>query len=217
MRDRYKIPDFLRRQPEQPSGPRERPVLFSAPMVRAILAGTKTQTRRVVKRHPSDDGNMVLVDHGDGWWPYRSADSESPVVNGGDEIPYRCPYGQPGARLWVRENGWERPQRTPKMMREGADTWAPYYFDADGYGSADAEQFKEWGFKRRPSIHMPRRFSRIDLEITAVRVERLGQISEADARQEGVESVEEFIELWKSINGKWEPEQWTWVLQFRRA
>lgn len=178
---------------------KERPILFSAPMVRAVLAGTKTQTRRVVKPPRGRDSFVVLgmtedPDKAD-WWPYQSDDGESEICNDGCEHPYSSPYGQPGDRLWVKETGWERPLRTAKMLREGADTWAPYYFDADGLSKQDAEDFKNWGFKRRPSIFMPRAASRIDLDVTAVRVERLQDISEADAIAEGVSTWRESWDL----------------------
>src|SRR5205085_1532348 len=107
----------------------------------------------------------------------------------GLEHPYTCPYGQAGDRLWVRENGWERPERTPKLMREGADTWEPFYYDADGISWQEAADFKAWGFKRRPSIHMPRAACRILLEVASVRVEPLLEISEQDALAEGITSV----------------------------
>lgn len=231
---------------------RERPILFSAPMVRAILDGRKTQTRRVVKP-VGRDADFVLVErqHASGWWPYRSDDGESMfhTVRVGtklyqDETPLSCPFGAVGDRLWVRENGWERPERTPKMMRDGADTWERYYYDADGYNTdSDAEQFKSWGFKRRPSIYMPRWASRITLEITGVRVERLQDISEADAIAEGVKRfpgvardddvaafsrigpvdfdsfpIARYAVLWESINGarSWDANPWVWVVEFRR-
>ncbi|MBU9579574.1 hypothetical protein KTE26_14160 [Ralstonia mannitolilytica] len=190
---------------------KERPILFSGAMVRAILDGRKTQTRRVAKLT---------------FWP-----RESDVL--------LCPFGRPGDRLWVRENGWERPERTPKMMRDGADTWAPYYFDADGYSEQDKADFKAWGFKRRPSIHMPRTASRITLEITAVRVERLNDCSEEDARAEGItdggctqcgnpepcgcqnpshDARESYVHLWEQINGagSWHANPWVWVVEFKR-
>jgi hypothetical protein len=189
---------------------KERPILFSAPMVRALLDGSKTQTRRVVNHR-----HLAQIDLQRGGC---TANWSKPM-----------PYGQPGDRLWVRENGWERPERTPKMMREGADTWEPYYFDADGLTDQDSEDFKAWGFKRRPSIHMPRTASRINLEITRVRVERLQDISERDAMAEGVKNSlhlpggrfarENFEHLWWSINGEgsWEANPWVWVVEFKRV
>jgi hypothetical protein len=194
---------------------KERPILFSAPMVRALLDGSKTQTRRVAKG--------VQATHARTGEPLQRLDSAGPRVP--------CQYGQPGDRLWVRENGWERPERTPKMMREGADTWARYYYDADVLAWQDVEDFKAWGFKRRPSIHMPRWASRIELEVTNVRVERLRDISEADAFAEGIErklradrtlaaydDVCRFAALWEAINGtgSWAANPWVWVVEFRR-
>ena len=218
---------------------RERPILFSAPMVRAILDGRKTQTRRIVKP-VGRDVDFVLVQQAGGWWPYRSDDGESlfRTVRAGTklyqhETPFSCPFGEVGDRLWVRETGWERPERTPKMMRDGADTWERYYYDADGYTDLEAEQFKAQGFKRRPSIHMPRRASRITLEVTGVRVERLRDISNEDARAEGVlpqyaeecvrlghpyNATDLFRQLWASINGlgSWNENPFVWVVEFRR-
>lgn len=212
---------------------KERPILFSAPMVRAILLGSKTQTRRVVKHHPSDDGNMVLVDHGDGWWPYRSDDGERPVVNGGDEIPYRCPYGQPGDRLWVRE-GFSGPH-----YREAFPPSLWHELDEIHYWADGNPVDGDWT-RPRPSIHMPRWASRILLEVVAVRVERLNEISEADAIAEGVERAGDrfkqympmfdasaydpalakssYSQLWESINGpgSWDANPWVWVVEFER-
>lgn len=174
--------------------------MFSSPMVRAILQGRKTQTRRACKldvRHGMPDGELT-------------------------SLLKCCPYGQPGDRLWVRESGWERPERTAKMMHEGADTWEPYYYDADGYMKKDGEQFTSWGFKRRPSIHMPRWASRITLEITGVRVERLHDISEEDAVAEGVPrysgALFEFCQIWKALNGpgSWNANPWVWAIEFKR-
>ncbi|MDT3735530.1 MAG: hypothetical protein ROZ00_04845 [Denitratisoma sp.] len=203
---------------------RERPILFSAPMVRAILDDTKTKTRRVIKPQPvSTRGSKK---------PWCSI----------EDLLKACPYGQPGDRLWVRENGWERPERTPRMMREGADTWEPYYYDADRWFDEDHADFKRWGFKRRPSIHMPRWASRIDLEIVAVRVERLQDISVADAIAEGLyqetmpgtaaalwryapgsdwysHPVQCYRALWEHINGpgSWAANPWVWAVEFRRV
>jgi len=184
---------------------------MSAPMVRAILSGTKTQTRRVVR------------------WPWNHWPKTDELDNLGDMASLwvrgkkiTCPYGQPGDGLWVKETGWERPERTPRMMREGADTWEPYYYDADdGFTEADHEQFKEWGFKRRPSIFMPRWASRITLEVTDVRVERLNDASDYDLLCEGVESRNIYVELWNRLNEKrgysWAKNPWVWVLEFRKV
>jgi hypothetical protein len=164
-------------------------------MVRAILEGRKTQTRRVVKPqlivHPApwpkgswewQAGEMLTRAGYGAAYVHTDADSLERIM------PPFCPYGVPGDWLWVKETGWQRPERTPRMMREGADTWERYYYDADGLGDGDHEQFKQWGFKRRPSIHMPRWASRLTLEVVIVRVERLQDISEEDCVAEGLHS-----------------------------
>jgi len=195
---------------------KERPILFSAPMVRALLTGTKTQTRRVAK-------GLALEWLSEGFTLEFVADYQNRL----------CPYGQPGDRLWVRESGWERPERTPKMMREGADTWPRFAYAADGWSDQDRADFKAWGFKPRPSIHMPRWASRILLEIVSVRVERLQDISEAGAIAEGTPgghgaiqgyaynatAAEHYRHLWEQINGtgSWEANPWVWVVGFKRV
>lgn len=176
---------------------KEKPILFSAPMVQAILDGRKAQTRRVIKPQPlNSDGEIYDGKiYGPELYEYAGYDKHGELVpmpeifgiydeNG--EWGIKCPYGQIGDQLWVRENGWERPYRTTKMMRDGADTWKKYYYDADGLNKNDVDDFKEWGFKRRPSIHMPRWASRIQLVITAVRIQRLNDISAEDAFAEGI-------------------------------
>lgn len=195
---------------------KERPILFSAPMVRAILSGRKTQTRRAIKPAP-----MMVTDRRITPWEGPADALLKLLAESGRDSP----YGQPGDRLWVRENGWERPERTARMMRDGADTWAPYYFDADGITEQEAEDFKAWGFKRRPSIHMPRWASRILLEIVSVRVERLQDISEADAIAEGCytdpacPAYDAYGSLWEQINGpnSWAANPWVWVIEFKRV
>jgi len=187
-----------------------RPILFSAPMVRALLAGTKTQTRRVVKPQP------VMRD-GEPEWP---ADAKRPRGRGFED----CPYGAPGDRLWVRET-WN--------TFEG---WAGYFYAADNHSFGigaddDPDHIPEHAVRWRPSIHMPRAASRITLEITAVRVERLQDISEADAIAEGADPllvppdggsaphVEGYRTLWEYINGagSWDLNPWVWVVEFRRV
>jgi hypothetical protein len=141
----------------------EKPILFSGDMIRALLDGRKTQTRRMVTPMRGQQSKWLTVD-----LLNRSPRAEIAYTNpdrrfgaqmehprGGPLTWIECPYGRPGDQLWVRENGCERPERTPRMMREGADTWKPYYYDADGYVGPDAADLKAWGFKRRPSIHMP--------------------------------------------------------------
>jgi hypothetical protein len=186
---------------------RERPILFSAPMVRAILDGTKTQTRRVVKPAP-----MMVTDHKTAVWE-GPADSLLKLLDGAGR---HCPYGQPGDRLWVRE----------AFAFCLADKFGPtpdsVIYRADE-GNAD------WPHGWKPSIHMPRCASRITLEVTAVRVERLNDISEKDAWAEGCEGFDddvtggksgylEFAELWESINGpgSWDANPWVWVVEFRK-
>lgn len=181
---------------------KEHATLFKAEMVRALLreVDPKTQTRRLFTRYNSHvDGARASP----ALWADLNFDEAwvdsgpSPAGNPGPylKVPRRSDaemvhrvYAtiEVGDRLWVRENGWERPERTPRQMREGADTWAPYYFDADGLSWSDAEEFKAWGFKRRPSIHMPRWASRILLDVTEVRIERLQQIDAVDAIAEGI-------------------------------
>lgn len=204
----------------------DRPILFSAPMVRAILAGTKTQTRRVFK------GSL----HDLSMWIANTTNNPN--------VKVRCPYGQPGDRLWVRET-WMDLQGTGIQRRTGDPS--RYAYGADTLpGSYGDEVRKEYGLKWRPSIHMPRAASRITLEITGVRVERLQDISEADAIAEGIEQMpcevpdtklwrnytpdngwtprvaipqNSYRSLWESINGpgSWDANPYVWVVEFRRA
>jgi hypothetical protein len=211
--------------------PKERPILFSAPMVRAVLAGTKSQTRRALKFQPYGVAEVASGNH---LFDFRTGDlSDYTDVIDMRGLLLRCPHGQPGDRLWVRENGWERPERTPKMMREGADTWVPYYYDADGITPQEVADFKAWGLKRRPSIHMPRWASRLALDVTGVRLERLNSISDADCVAEGAPGGhgaitgyrynatprEHYTHVWTTINGKesWAANPWVWVIEFRRS
>jgi len=136
----------------------ERPILFSAPMVRAILDGRKTQTRRAVKRPASLDSLEASPNYPGEWVPWVDGDPQESIL---------CPYGVPGDTLWVRES-WC-----------AADVPSGFCYMADHPGDPR-------GLGWRPSIHMPRKASRLTLRITNVRVERLQDISEADAIAEGL-------------------------------
>lgn len=187
--------------------PRERPILFSGPMVRAILDGRKTQTRRVVKPQPGI--HCVPWQRPDGQFIWIIAETGHGVSE-----PFTCPFGQIGDRLWVRE------------------TWNADWCDRTIY-KADGGYAKHAGYsvepRWRPSIHMPRWASRIMLEITDVRVQRLQEISEEDAISEGIHSVaafpsgysnrDGFAALWNSLakpDSTWAMNPWVWAVSFRR-
>lgn len=169
----------------------ERPILFSAPMIRALLAGTKTQTRRAVRVQPSARVGAAQV--AAGLWAWLRGDDgsiESLILGKG-----RCPFGQPGDRLWVRET-WCK-----GCAHEDDDSVCIAYRASQGPNDGPASSLLVNNIPRpegvalwkdsdevwRPSIFMPRWASRILLEVTDVRVERLQDISEADAAAEGVE------------------------------
>ncbi|MGI4776901.1 MAG: hypothetical protein ACRYGA_02090 [Janthinobacterium lividum] len=220
---------------------RERPILFSAPMVRMLLAGTKTQTRRAVAM-PRKRDSFVLVDLGNGWWPYQSDDGESHSCDDGMEYPYSCPYGQPGQRIWVREAfrlldsfDGDSPSRVGERCIDAGyrKEWAPLQFEADGerrdwmvVGTPTYPPQPPSAGKLRPSIHIPRWASRITLEITDVRVERLQDISRGDAMAEGCpfpnmakgdDPCKWYAQLWDQINGAgaWDANPWVWAVSFK--
>jgi hypothetical protein len=188
---------------------KERPILFRGEMARAILDGRKVQTRRIVKPQPEDAGfgrNAVVCPYRTGTqWPLAYYEMRGSCWNSSD--PLRCPYGQPGDRLWVRET-WSQPGGQLRYRADG-----------------DRGSWDVW--KWVPSIHMPRWASRITLEIVSVRVERLWSISRGDAIAEGcprrrdtggTSPVVWFHELWESINwkGSWSVNPWVWVIEFKR-
>jgi hypothetical protein len=189
---------------------KERPILFSGPMVHAILDGRKTQTRRAIK--PQPDHWCIMVGR-----TLRGGELHIPTYN--TEYPERiipCPYGQPGDRLWVRETWFES---------NGAVHHKAGYSQVDLDGKSDFPCTVKW----RPSIHMPRWASRITLEIVEVRVQRVQEISLSDIREEGIEKglldvsydmKQNFITLWDSINAKrgfgWDKNPWVWAIEFKR-
>ncbi len=193
---------------------KERPILFSATMVRAILDGRKSQTRRIMKPQPD-----AVLD-GEPYWHIGGYRTRIGARN-----PFFCPYGQPGDdKLWVRETcrADELPSGLDGVRYLADDCFIPIEnteaaSDAWCSLAAYGRRGRHTKCRKVPAIHMPRWASRITLEVVGVRVERLGELSESDALHEGVASKAEFIELWKKINGKWEPEIWIWVLQFLKV
>ncbi len=195
---------------------REKPILFSGPMVRAILDGRKTQTRRIVKLKPGQS-----IEHG-------------AVFSAADPFRMVWPYGEPGERLWVRETFCRK-------FEDGQYVYTPdgdldgrcYHYRADGCHVVKVDgdggtEFTKTGVESspwKPSIFMPRHACRIMLEITAVRVERLHKITEADAEREGFVQTEigsprdSFQWLWGEINGKtsWDANPLVWVIGFKRT
>lgn len=212
---------------------KDRPILFSGPMVRALLDGSKTQTRRVVKlkisetlewfggKSDADDDrelNELLgqrtEDEGLRVWCSDYPEEGSEVIH--------CPYGQPGDRLWVRE-AWGIGlcgSRVSLKAEAWPDGWPVdrlrYAADGTNIGTACV----------RPSIHMPRWASRITLEVNGVRVERLQDISRGDAMAEGCpfpnmadgdDPRKWYADLWNTINGpgSWDANPWVWVVEFK--
>lgn len=226
---------------------KEKPILFKAAMVLAIQSGNKTQTRRIVAtdtRPQSEDTfmrgfppNPTNVRMGVGY-----AKCDAPAGSRSVSYRVRCPYGYIEDRLWVKETFWHRND-------DGLIAYAADGNISPGKGSLaqqmgiqnipaggalpDAEM-RKLSFVKKPSIFMPRTASRITLEITGVRVERLQDISDDDARDEGADhwfnnlhpdhpeppsSSKAFKMLWVSINGKqsWDLNPYVWVIEFKKV
>lgn len=217
---------------------KERPILFSAPMVRAILDGTKTQTRRIVKPQPSERIKEFLPADPSGFWGF---DGKEPI----ECIHGR--HGEVGDRLYVREafrlldvfDGNSPCAVADLCLNAGYRMpWAPIHYEADGrrdnwqhVGTPPHDDGAPKAGKLRPGIRLPRWASRILIEIVSVRVERLNDISEADARAEGAprvpseqqacpaQAMEWYHRLWNQINGSgaWALNPWVWVVEFKRV
>ncbi|EKN3715428.1 TPA: hypothetical protein ACLH5A_000426 [Yersinia enterocolitica] len=199
----------------------EKPILFNAEMVNAILSGRKTQTRRIMKVQPAECNHTHWPEYPNPEWKLYDRGWNCAVCGNGVSLTERdvtgiiCPLGKPGDRLWVRE-----------AFAAGLCTESTLAYRAT-HKTEDLEE--GWGetIKWTPSIHMPRWASRINLLITGVRVERLQDISDADASAEGckISSMQSgeclsdmFARLWKSIYGdeSWQANPWVWVINFER-
>ncbi len=214
---------------------KERPILFSGPMIRALLAGRKTQTRRVLKVQPKARPFQVQGDASGDWFTANPAyPRHGAMMNG----RWHCPYGQTGDRLWVRETFECIHYLYPEVpIDERADS---IIYRAEDNGGIEDLSEVTW----RPSIFMPRWASRLTLEIVSVRVERLHEISREDAVAEGIErhtkhgtewysfypidadypgsttdARQSYCSLWDSINGDgaWSSNPWVWVVEFKRV
>lgn len=219
----------------------ERPILFSAPMVLALLAGTKTQTRRVVKFGRDYASKPPTLEEA------RARYAAGFTLEAGF-FGVRCPYGKPGDRLWVRET-WKVSSESNHYPTDEKRLYVEYRAGAvPGWGQQQSKFSIEhdadlaraaWGKGKstswRPSIHMPRWASRMSLDVKGVRVERLQEISEADAIAEGIVQLssgfwglsgsglgsqsarEAYRRLWESINGagSWAKNPWVWVVELK--
>lgn len=210
--------------------PNERPILFSAPMVRAILEGRKTQTRRICK--PAFDGfNWAASVHPDGaatgwiaWWP-KAVEAEETAKRYPGAEGFPCPWGWIGDRLWVKET-----------FRQASGAWGEHQRGAPLEYRADSDDMSSIPW--RSPLYMPRWASRIRLEIMEIRCEQLEDISDEDAIAEGIEGNgimyrdyspegtglctqtprSSYCGLWDSLNGKrfpWTSNPWVWVIIFQ--
>ena len=220
----------------------EKPILFSTAMVQAILGGRKTMTRRLVKYHgrtPMDHNRQLfykVVDELNGKkGPHAGFYKDSDVFDYEgkqliDAVYFRCPYGQPGDILWVRET-WQESECFDFNVKD------KYAYLANEHESEFAQEYK---IRWRPSIHMPKKAARLFLRVKNVRVERVQDISIEDARAEGITeyihqfsdnfteaendvwrnrtTIENFAALWDSIYAKrghgWDVNPWVVVVEF---
>ncbi len=212
---------------------KERPILFNTEMVQAVLDGRKTHTRRVLKIQSTTIEPPYL--RPDGLYIHVSN------AGVGVSLPFKCPYGQKGDRLWVRETHYRWGEWTRNgISKTGKQKWRfsaasseVKYFE-NPPADIKKNSFRELGWYKRPSIFMPRKASRITLEITDIRVERINDISDDDIQKEGLEKSVHIINnrfdagqfkyffetFWDSINKKrgygWELNSWVWVVEFKR-
>ncbi|WP_043006113.1 hypothetical protein [Comamonas testosteroni] len=211
---------------------KETGLMFKAPLVRAILSGQKTQTRRVIKPQPPEDRLHCSVDSPDafvasGEWTWWAGNLTQGIYH-----TAKFPLGKPGDRIYVRETfvqGYEEDPLTGRLKQwdeEGNDIPMTTWYRATNGGitwSDDGES--EVNVPWKPAIHMPKSLARIWLEVTGVRVERLQSISRGDAMAEGcpfpnmadgADPRDWFAEVWKSTGGDWAANPWVWVIDFKR-
>lgn len=226
---------------------KERPILFSGPMVRAIREGRKTQTRRIVKPQPFIDPKRGLTWEPRGHAPNKPSYVErnvnwNPISNA--MMDFGCPQGQPGDWIWVRET-WRTTDSLDHCKPSDLRPGAPVEYRAGGHNVNGFQGEPMTGMGRwRPSIFMSKWMSRIILEIVSVRVEMLQDIGDEDAEAEGINriahgrsgyyysafrnepgpdnwchAVPAYKELWESINGpgSWDQNPWVWVIEFKEA
>lgn len=210
------------------------PIPFKAEMVRAVLDGSKTQTRRPLKVQPHSVAEVASGNH---LFDYRTDLADYSRVVPMADLVKRCPYGQPGDGLWVRE-AWKAHTTFDHLPPRDIPQSHVWYMADDGYKAES---------RYRQGMFMPRWASRITLEVVSVRVERLQDISEADALAEGIDRpenmsaeemkaldvwdgaerayfnalnqpVNQYRRLWDQINGpdSWAANPWVWVVEFRR-
>lgn len=216
---------------------KERPILFSAPMVVALLAGTKTQTRRLVKPQPEGERGLLRMR---GMGGFAAPHVVAAVAAGGGFNP----YGVPGDRLWVKET-WRPVASIPRRLNHYGLRIESVQYAADR-GLETRQVARGWKKPKAAKtgnvspLFMPRWASRLTLEVTSVRVERLNAIAEAGAIAEGIlrvglpkdrrplwqvgheqheSAVAAYSALWESINGpgSWDANPWCWVIEFRRV
>lgn len=208
---------------------KSRPILFSAAMVRAIIDGRKTQTRRSVKFKPPNITQLPYMEYARDGMPifWSSPPNESIRMSDYYDHGFPCPYGEPGDRLWVRETV------KATFSEEGLD--CVHYISDDRCRAICDNEATAWAKMRDyaggrskivPSIHMPRWASRITLEITDIGVERLSEISRGDCMAEGcpfpniakeTDPQSWYRDLWESIHGagSWSANPWVWVIEFK--
>ena len=221
---------------------KERGLPFQPDMALAAYEDRKTNTRRIIQSRSSAHPCFVLLDHGDGWWPYYSDDGESSITSDGNETPMDCPYGMPGDRLWVREP-WRTYASLDHLPPRSIASGAGIQYEAGGTSLDGNYKQRLLGIgKYRHGRFMCRWMSRTLLEVVSVRVERLQDISEEDAKTEGIPfyngywragvhpevggyqcwatAKRAFQALWDSINAErapWSSNPWVWAVEFKRV